>query len=161
MIDCVSVLGIPPPSGQTPLAAVPLSGLPRDQRIGELTYDQVGHLVDYVVCLFGNGYRHDCCSNTQCPYTVPSDPPIGPFRLETVPLIAGNVSTCYATTYDESDTPSREAWISLDLDNFANCHVGLYEDCMRGMVSGTFGEIAGPNAGADPCLEYNDLCGAL
>jgi hypothetical protein len=157
MVDCVSVLGIPTPSGQMPLAAVPLSGLPRDVHIGDLSDAQLGHLADYTACLFGNGYRHDCCSDTACPHTVPGDPPIGPFRLETVPLLADALSTCYPTTYGESSSPSRENNMSLDRGTFGNCHVGLYEDCMREQVSA-------PLADATPspdCTEFNDLCGAL
>lgn len=158
MVDCVAVLGTPT-IGQMTLDAVPFSGLPRDKTIGELTDDEVGHLADYAVCLFGNGYRHDCCSSTQCPYTVPGDPPIGPFRLETIPLLASEVSTCYATTYGESQTPSREAWVSIYQGTFPNCHVGLYEDCLRESAAGTFGEVVGPSP--DPCTEYNNLCGAI
>ena len=37
MVDCVGVLGIPTPSGLMPLAAVPRSGLSRNERIGDLS----------------------------------------------------------------------------------------------------------------------------
>jgi len=58
MVDCVAVLGSPPPSAQTPLAGLPYSGVPRDKLIGELTDDELGRLCDFDQCLFENGYRH-------------------------------------------------------------------------------------------------------
>jgi hypothetical protein len=156
-VDCVSVLGIPTPSAQLPLVAMPRSGLPRDVRIADLTDAQLGHLADYQACFFGNGYRHDCCTDDQCPHTVPGNPPIGPFRLETVPQMADAVSTCYSTTYGESAFPSREGGMSLIRETFGNCHVGLYEDCVREMFSAPLGY----SSLTSDCAEYNDLCGAL
>ncbi|MGH7271670.1 MAG: hypothetical protein ACREJ3_14660 [Polyangiaceae bacterium] len=157
MVDCVAVLGIPTPSGQMPLAAVPRSGLQRDERIGDLSDADLGRLADYAACIGSNGYRHDCCSDMYCPYTLPGDPPIGPFRLETTLPIADELSTCYASTQGTSSLPSREDDISLFRSNFAACHVGLYEDCQRENAAAPFGDGAwGPD-----CWEFNSLCGAL
>jgi hypothetical protein len=139
------------------VAAIPLTGLPRDSRLTELTDAQLGRLVDWSVCLFGNGYRHACCNSTMCPSTPPGYPAIGPFRDETAPLLADTVSTCYATPADEASAPSREEVMTLYRSTYGNCHVGLYEDCMRGNAVATFGA-----ATANPaCTEYNNLCGAL
>jgi hypothetical protein len=157
MVDCVAVLGIPTPSGQMPLAAVPRSGLPRDERIGDLSDADLARLADYDVCLGSNGYRHDCCWDNSCPYTLPGDPPIGPFRLETAAPIADQVSTCYVSTYGTASLPSREDHVSLLRGTFGACHVGLYEDCRRENTSAPFGVTAwGPD-----CSEFNSLCGAL
>ncbi len=58
-IDCVSVLGIPTPSGQTPLAAVaPPAGVPRDVRIGDLTDAELAGLRTGKHAWMG-GYAHE------------------------------------------------------------------------------------------------------
>jgi hypothetical protein len=156
MVDCVAVLGAPRPSGQIPLAAVPYSGLPRDEVLGQLTDEQLGQLADFEVCLEINGYRHDCCSDTYCPPTAP-DPPIGSFVLRTVPLIANAVYTCYPDSPGDASAPSREAQVTFYRNNYGNCHVGLYEDCDRERASDPLG-LAG--WGPD-CWEVNSLCGAI
>jgi hypothetical protein len=152
-IDCVSVLGIPTPSGQTPLAAVPPpAGVPRDVRIGDLTDDELARLADWEACMNGDGYAYECCSNTECPLGIDGPPP-GPFRLEATPLLATALTTCYTVLDGGRPVTSRDDTISLFRTSLlANCHVGRYEDCTRERIPGFQG-------GSSPdCAELNALC---
>ena len=154
MVDCVAVLGAPPPASETPLAAVPYSGARRDKRIGELTDDELGKFSDFEQCLSANGYRHDCCTGAYCPNIEPVDQPVAAFRLETIPLIAAVMDTCFATTAGGSGAPSREDSMALYRNYFAACHVGLWEDCSRELAIDPFG---GWGWGPD-CHEKDSLC---
>jgi hypothetical protein len=156
MVDCVGILGIPTPSGQTPLEAVPRSGVPRDVHLGDLTDAQLGQFADWMVCVTGNGYRSECCSNTQCPYLVAGEPP-GPFVLETTPVLASALATCYTATFGNAPLPSREETITLFRTSLlSGCHVGSYEDCIRESAVGGFEGGAAPD-----CAELNNLCEPL
>jgi hypothetical protein len=156
MIDCVAVLGAPTGMTQTPLAGVPYSGAPRNKRIGELTDDELGKLVDFDTCLLDNGYRNDCCTYNYCPYEAPGDPPIGPFRLETVAVLTDSVSTCSLAEYRDSFSPSREDGMALYRSTFPACHVSFWEDCQRELASAPYG-APNPDVGSD-CLEKNSVC---
>ena len=156
MVDCVAVLGAPEGMTQTPLAGVPYSGAPRDKRIGDLTDDELGKLVDFDVCLDYDGYRVNCCTNTGCPYAPAGDPQIGPFRLETVPVLADAVSTCGLAPGVDAYFPSREDAMSLYRSTFAGCHVSFWEDCEREFASAPYG-APNPDVGPD-CLEKNSVC---
>ncbi len=151
-IDCVSVLGIPTPSGQTPLAAVaPPAGVPRDVRIGDLTDAELAGLADWEACMDG-GYAHECCSDTVCPLEIDGPPP-GPFRLETTPLLENGVTTCYTIFDSRGPVTSREDAMSLYRSSLlSNCHVGPYEDCTRESMP-SFAGRATPD-----CAELNALC---
>lgn len=153
-IDCVALMGVPTPSPLTPLAALPRSGVPRDKLIGELTDAELGRLVDFEACLSLNGYLHDCCSENYCMPVLPTEPPIGPFHLETVPLIASLVTTCTRSTEAESGDPSREATMQLYRKQFGACHAGLWEDCDR---EGTLG-LLGLGSSNYACLEKDLEC---
>ncbi len=151
-IDCVSVLGIPTPSGQTPRAAIPTPvGVPRDVRFVDLTDAELAQFADWEACLWG-GYGHGCCTNTECPAGYDGEPP-GPFRLETTPLLANAMDTCYTPGGDGVIYASREDTMSLYRNTLlSNCHVGLYEDCQIETIPGFRG-------GAAPdCAEVNALC---
>jgi hypothetical protein len=151
-IDCVAVLGAPnvgSPTVPLPLEGVPYSGAPRDKLIGDLTDDELGRLCDFDACLGMNGYRHDFCTDRYCPTEVPGDPPVGPFHLETLPFLADEMYTFYATSYGESPIPSREDDIAEYRNYFAACHVAAWEDCSREQVA------YGPTP---DCRERNILC---
>jgi hypothetical protein len=151
-IDCVSVLGIPTPSGQTPLAAVPPPvGVRRDVRIGDLTDAELARLADWESCMAG-GYAHECCSSTVCPLGIADAPP-GPFKVATTPLLGDAVTTCYTVFDSRGPVTSREDTMALFRSSLlANCHVGPYEDCTRESTPGFQG-------GATPdCAELNALC---
>jgi hypothetical protein len=154
-VDCVSVLGIPTPSGQTPRAAVPPpAGVRRDVRIGDLTDAELAQLADWEACVTGAGYSHECCSDTVCPLGTAGPPPAGvSFRLFTTPVLADAVATCYTVFDSRGPVGSREDAISLlKTSLLANCHVGPYEDC-------TVEGITGFRGGAAPdCAELNALC---
>lgn len=155
-LDCVAVLGIAGPSAHLPLAAMPYSGAPRDLRIGDLTDDELGALCDFDVCL-GNGYRHECCSaKFGCvPPAALGDEPSRSFELNTVPLLASFVYSCYPVPADEAGLPSRESCLTVYRNTFAGCHVGAWEDCSREIAADP---LAGPAGGSPDCKERNSLC---
>jgi len=153
-VDCVAVLGTLPQSGQMPLQAIPYSGVARDKRFAELGDADLGRFCDFYVCLGSNGgYRSDCCDDQGCP---PNAPSLGPFQLETTPLLGDLMDTCYESTYGEAAVPSRQDCISLFRSEFGACHVGLWEDCDREIASYPLGLTGayGPD-----CKEMNLGCG--
>ncbi len=154
-IDCVSALGIPTPSGQTPLIAIPPpAGVRRDVRIGDLTEAELAKFADWEACVSAWGYAHECCSDTICPLGFASGTTApGPFQLSTTPVLRDAVATCYTAFDSRGPVTSREDNISLFKTSLlANCHVGPYEDCIRE-------EIPGFQGGATPdCAELNALC---
>jgi len=130
-IDCVAVLGIPPPSSQLLLAGVPYSGVQRGKLIGKLTDSELGRLCDANVCLATNGYQRKCYD-----FRTPE------FRLETVAILAEALYTCYPTM-DDVPTPddwgSRENCMALFRRYFSTCYVATVEDCSREGAATPFG----------------------
>ena len=145
-IDCVAVLGVAGASALMPVEAMPYSGAPRDKRIGELTDDELGKLCDFDTCSGQNGYRHDFCTDLSCGSMV------GPFRLETVPLLASAMQTWYASS---SHNPSREQAVQLYRQYFGACHVAQWEDCTR---EESVDPLGGISVEAPDCAERNLLC---
>jgi hypothetical protein len=152
-IDCVSVLGIPTPSGQTPVVAIqPPAGVPRSARFADLTDAELGRFSDWEACMSG-GYGHGCCSDTQCSQGYTSANPPGPFRLETASLLASAVTTCYTLGGEDGILASRESVMALYRNTvLSNCHVGTYEDCQVETIPGFQG------GSAPDCAELNALC---
>jgi hypothetical protein len=152
-VDCVRVLGIPTPSYQTPATAIPVpAGVPRDVTFAELTDTQLGEFSDWAACL-GGGYGHGCCTSTECPAGYDGTPP-GPFQLETTPILASAMSTCYTPPNpDDVILGSREMTMALFRTTLlASCHVGLYEDCEIETIPSFTG------GWAPDCAELNAFC---
>lgn len=136
-VDCVTVLGSPPPSAQTPYAQVAHSGAPRAKRISELSDSELGSLCDLDVCLRGNGYSRDCGKSVRnAPiYAVAV---LGEFMEPCAP------TDPHAFTVDVWDT--REDCIQIYRSDFGKCHVGPWEDCIREVASDPLGAVGwGPD----------------
>lgn len=134
-VDCVAVLGtIPSTLAQTPLARIPYSGISRDKLISALSDGELGKLCDFDVCIRANGYLRNC-------YPFPGleslrNRPEQPFRLESHPLVAESMVTCYPNpnpTDGRADVTwlTRDGCIEIYRKNFGACHVGSWEDCLR------------------------------
>lgn len=151
-IDCVAVLGAPPPSARTPLEGIPFSGLPRDKLLADLTPDELDHLCEFDACMGTNGFLRDC-------YTGGTSTP-GGFQQETVDLVSGFLLTCYQQTdLIDNDThqygyPTLEDARSIYHQYYGTCHVGSWEDCVREKTSDPFGT----NTWAPDCATTQQEC---
>jgi hypothetical protein len=167
VVDCVAVLGIPPPSTQTPLEAIALSGLPRDKFISQLTDDELVTLADFDACVLNNGYER-AWFNSSYAHIDPSgamtnDPHAALYQDETLACLADLTHTVYATPNDE--LPDASGTIQGDLatteDRNENvyllkhydgaCQVGPWEDCTRI-------EAAGGDIFSGPCRTTHVQC---
>jgi hypothetical protein len=121
MVDCVAVLGGPRPSSQSPLDAVPRSGVPREKQIAALSDEDLGRLCDFDACITSNGYRRTCDG---------SGPQLQP---EVVSTLSSAVVSCYPTPAGavQDGWDSREDCMSIYRAYFASCHVSSWEDCLR------------------------------
>lgn len=139
-VDCVAVLGaIPATIAQTPLAGIPYSGVAREKLIADLGDQELGHLCDFDVCMRVDGYLRNCFSH-------PDDPR---FQLETLPLVARAMATCYPNP-NPSDgrddvAGTRDECMSIYRNYFAKCHVGPWEDCIRESASAPIGHDRFPS----------------
>jgi hypothetical protein len=117
---------------------MPYSGAPRDKLIGALTDIELGKLCDFDACLGNNGYDRICYGVS----TMASQ-----FHLNTIPLVAGAMLTCYPTTYagTQYSLPSREDCIALYRTYFATCQVAAWEDCSRESSSDPLGSGWAPD----------------
>jgi hypothetical protein len=134
-IDCVAVLGAPPPSSHVSYTELAYSGVPRDKRISELSTEEIGKLCDLDVCLTGNGYARVCLSiekGAQIETRV-----MGTFMVECAP------TADFGLNATESTWSSRSGCISAYQENFGGCHVGAWEDCLRESRSEPLGVVGG------------------
>jgi hypothetical protein len=152
VVDCVAVLGIPPPSDQTPLEAIPLSGLPRDRFISALTHDELVTLSDYDACVLNNGYERTWFdsrdANTDWSGYPTTDPNAALYQDETLACLENLTETVYATPNDElpgasgiikselKSTLDRNERVDLLQNYFGTCQVGPWEDCTRAIATG-------------------------
>ena len=155
-LDCVAVLGGPnrwSPSSPWQLDKVPYSGADRTKTIGGLSDGELAKLADFDICMTMNAYDVEFCTDRYCP-PEGADPPVGPFKLETLPFLAGLMATYYVVPLGEAPYPSRWDKMSLLRNAFGACHVAAWEDCTR--ESGpVFPDLRG--YGPD-CAERNRIC---
>lgn len=136
-VDCVRVLGAPPPSARMPLDGVPFSGVDRTKRIADLSDQELAALCDFDVCTRTNGYGRTCAENGQAG-----------FELQTAEVIADAVQTCVPAAPSQKQTSyeSRASCIEIYRQYYRACHVGSWEDCLREIASDPLGASAwGPD----------------
>jgi hypothetical protein len=113
---------------QTPYAEIPYSGVPRDGTLGSLSDAELGQLCDFDACIRVDGYLRNCWSYNTHDGTA--------YQLETLPLVAGGVFTCYVNP-NPADGRYEVSWLSRDScvytyrHQFAKCNTAIWEDCLR------------------------------
>jgi len=150
-IDCVAILGTPgkmPPTPPIPLDSIPYYEAPRGKRFDELTDAELGKFCDHEWCLRRNGYRH--VDEVDGPNSAG---PYGRFRIETTPLLAARVKTCFVTPGGTSDPSphSRESCMYILRHSLRDCTVGASEDYNREQASGLYRPFHGPRCEALNC----------
>jgi hypothetical protein len=103
-----------------PLESVPLSRLPRQKLLSELTDDEMGRFCDYLNCLTLNGYGHSAFFDGAKLH--PRSPPI----------LGGGFSVYLSMPYDKGgNEPTRADCAQLNRQTWGACHVGVWEDWVR------------------------------
>jgi hypothetical protein len=126
-IDCVAVLGSSQPTPLMPLSTVPVSGLPRDKHIAELSDAELGLFCDFLQCQTVNGYREVCYRGGTSVLPILSDA-VATCRRMPIPYFGSN-----------GDLESREDCIQFYRAYWSRCSVALMEDCGREVAIGLLG----------------------
>jgi hypothetical protein len=132
VVDCVGVLGGLPPFAEEPLTTVPYSGVDRSKLLGELSDDEATRLCNFVACTTANGYGRNCYS---------SNSPFPLFELNTVPILASGVQSCWPSQGGVSQYVAASVGDCIETYQtyFSTCHVGPWEDCVRELAWEPFG----------------------
>lgn len=154
-IDCVALFGRAPDYAGRPLDQLPLSGVPRNKRVGELTDAELARFSDYYACI-GQPYRAACYYES----TAEREYPPAPFRLEAPTILSDVVEVC---SLDSPASPSRSHSCEnrdLCMDSLrrynGRCPVDLSEDCARALASLTLG---GGLQADEVCRAWEHACG--
>jgi hypothetical protein len=121
-VDCVAVLGGMRPNPEVPLASVPLSGVPQDKLIADLTDDEMNRFCDYLTCITQNGYGHG---------SVETGPK---FHPRSPAVLTGGISV-YPYAYDAGEDllgqQTRAECADFTRRTWGSCHAGVWEEWVR------------------------------
>ena len=121
-VDCVAVLGVNRPYPEVPLESIPLSGVPPDKLIRDLTDDEMNRFCDYLTCISQNGYGHGFVQS-------------GPYFHPRSPAVLSGGFTAYPTGYAAGEVPygeqTRAECADFERRTWGACHAGVWEEWVR------------------------------